>query len=772
MKTINDDLAAALRTVNAPGDFYAAGSGTLALPSLHVNPVGRIALPLLQAQAEQLIATAERAPFGRGSDTLIDTAVRRTWQIGAERVQLQGEGWLRWLIQITARAATGLGVTGGVAPELYKLLVYDTGSFFTPHRDTEKSPGMFATLLIALPSLHTGGELLVRHKGREVRLDLHAQDPGEAAFAAFYADCTHEVLPVTSGNRLVLVFNLVRSTAGPLPQPPDHRRATDAVAGLLKRWSNSKPAADLSPAHPTEATATGPEKLLYPLDHAYTPAELSFGTLKGADAAAAAVLITAAQRAGCDLHLALLRIEETGSAEYSGASLQRGRWGGDDDNDGLEVGEVMDRSVTLNHWGRPDGHPAAWGDLPVDDDEICPQGALDDLEPDDQSFYEATGNEGASFERSYQLAALVLWPVHRRLAVLNQAGLSVTLPYLSDLVERWETGGAGQRADLWQEAQTLSGHMLDTWPRYAGLPNTPEPSAFGKLLALLARLNGQQRIEQCLSLLAEHGTWSAADNPALLQALKQLGPARAGAALAQLFAAQAAAHFTLCAGLLHAAAQQTGLCATLREAARALVLALPGDASEQHPRPWSWRAPTIEPAFVADLMSALWLIDTPLAEQAATHLLAWPARYGLDAVLLPALRSLAEDPAARPAIGQRPSGRSLWAACLGHLQARCAEPLEPPADWARPGTLTCRCQHCQALARFLNDPADKTWLFKANETERSHVLATTRASHCDLDCTTDKRGRPYSLVCTKNQASYQRRADQRAQDLKDLAWLV
>lgn len=37
------------------------------------------------------------------------------------------------------------------------------------------------------------------------------------------------------------------------------------------------------------------------------------------------------------------------------------------------------------------------------------------------------------------------------------------------------------------------------------------------------------------------------------------------------------------------------------------------------------------------------------------------------------------------------------------------------------------------------------------------------------DTTTDRRGRPYSLVCTKNQASYERRAEQRRRDVKDLA---
>jgi hypothetical protein len=59
-------------------------------------------------------------------------------------------------------------------------------------------------------------------------------------------------------------------------------------------------------------------------------------------------------------------------------------------------------------------------------------------------------------------------------------------------------------------------------------------------------------------------------------------------------------------------------------------------------------------------------------------------------------------------------------------------------------------------------------MFKAAEVARSHLEETIRKARCDLDVTTDRRGRPYSLVCTKNQASYDRRAKQRNQDLADL----
>ena len=80
---------------------------------------------------------------------------------------------------------------------------------------------------------------------------------------------------------------------------------------------------------------------------------------------------------------------------------------------------------------------AALKAIPFEDEELSPPEALDDLEPDEEHLQEATGNEGASFERTYSRAALTLWPTARKLAVLSRGGLAVTLPYLSDLTGHW-----------------------------------------------------------------------------------------------------------------------------------------------------------------------------------------------------------------------------------------------------------------------------------------------------------------------------------------------
>lgn len=72
------------------------------------------------------------------------------------------------------------------------------------------------------------------------------------------------------------------------------------------------------------------------------------------------------------------------------------------------------------------------------------------------------------------------------------------------------------------------------------------------------------------------------------------------------------------------------------------------------------------------------------------------------------------------------------------------------------------------MRRFLADPERKVWISKANEIDRNHVETTMRNAMCDVDATTESRGQPYSLICTKNQASYQRHVTQRSKNLVDL----
>jgi hypothetical protein len=404
------------------------------------------------------------------------------------------------------------------------------------------------------------------------------------------------------------------------------------------------------------------------------------------------------------------------------------------------------------------------------DGEFSPPDAFADAEPDEEHFHEATGNEGASFERSYHRAALVLWPRERFAAVLNQAGLPVTLAALEDMTGRWTASGKEPLSPLWREAHDLAGCMLSTWPTQGWHAREgKEPSEAGRMLAILTRLEDTERVEAFLSVVVARGLFVHRDNATILGALGLLPPNRGADMLERIMTGTAGTAFGPCADLLAravAAASQDGP-TRLGGSAAALVAALPGDPARAAPSdPWV-RSPRMQARFVVDLFNAVAPIDAALAERAAGHMLAWPKTYGVDSVLVPAVCDLIGSAAAK----ESAAVQRLRAACLDHLRTRIAEPLAPPADWRRPNKLACKCAQCNELSGFLADPERKTWTLKAAEHARAHVADTIRKADCDLDVTTDRRGRPYSLVCTKNQASYDRGVKQRNDDLVNLGRL-
>lgn len=417
-----------LSGVRRPGDFFVLGSLETPMPRVEVGGVGVISFPVPEPQIQQIIQQATRAPYGRGEETIHDESVRKTWQLPASMVQVGGKTWEKTFSQLLATVVDGLGCAEAkVSAELYKLLVYDPGGFFAAHRDTEKAGGMFGTLVVTLPSAHRGGELLIRHAGREVVADLSSEEFSELKFAAFYADCEHEVRPVTRGHRVCLVFNLIQLPGGKASEPlsaPLYSSEIETAAGMLEE---------------AFATSGAPAKLAWLLKHQYSPTGLSFSALKGEDVALAKVLRAAADRAGCAVHLGIVHIEESGPAQpdYDAGYgyRRRRRWHSyneeevqeDASSDSFEVIEVSDGSRHIDQWVNTQDQMVAYGQLPLEDGEVLPAGELDDEDPDEQRLMEATGNEGASFERSYHRAALVIWPKERFAGVLIQAGVGAAL---------------------------------------------------------------------------------------------------------------------------------------------------------------------------------------------------------------------------------------------------------------------------------------------------------------------------------------------------------
>ena len=254
----------------------------------------------------------------------------------------------------------------------------------------------------------------------------------------------------------------------------------------------------------------------------------------------------------------------------------------------------------------------------------------------------------------------------------------------------------------------------------------------------------------------------------MVRALKLLAAPRVGQLLQAMVQANADLHIGGCADLLARAGAVPAWRGELQGAAKALLDALPGDPARPKARADAWRRERADAAVVHDTLRALVHADRAdlanLADQAVTHWLAWPKTYGLDSVIVPALRRLAE----RPALLNRPAGQRLRTAALAHLQARVSLDLAPPADWRRDARMSCRCEHCQSLSRFLQSTSQEVWRFKAREADRRHVEDSIRQGRHDVDCSTERKGSPHVLACSKNQASYERRVTQRRADLDDL----
>ena len=177
---------------------------------LHVQNLGEIKLPLRDPQAKELIKACKQAPYGKNYKTLVDKTVRDTFQLEPSQIEIKNPEWNAKMNSLVDKVARDLGCAGRVEARLYKMLLYQTGSHFKKHTDTEKENGMFGTLIIQLPSIYTGGELVVHGKTKQT-YDF-GQSTHRAAdsifYAAHYADLEHEILKVKSGYRLVLIYNL------------------------------------------------------------------------------------------------------------------------------------------------------------------------------------------------------------------------------------------------------------------------------------------------------------------------------------------------------------------------------------------------------------------------------------------------------------------------------------------------------------------------------------------------------------------------------------
>jgi hypothetical protein len=330
----------------------------------------------------------------------MDLSVRDTWELTPDQVSLTGLDWDAILAEV--RDELGLPERARLRAEPHALLVYGKGQFFQPHQDSEKDDAMIGTLVVSLPSSHTGGELVVEHQGRKA---THRAPATEVSVAAFYADCRHEVKPVTTGYRVTFTYNLLLDSdpAADAPVEPSAEAArylNEHFTGTVSRW----PGDDREP----------PNRLVYLLDHEYTQRGLSWDRLKAADAGRAPLLRAAAEDAGCEAVLALTELQETWDTE------PRGR--------GVALTYIIVSDLTVTWWTAVPGGEAVT--LHVPEDQVCASTPSVTVKPYNSQYTGYMGNYGNTMDRWYRRAAVVVWPKQHAFAARAEVSPSWALTEL------------------------------------------------------------------------------------------------------------------------------------------------------------------------------------------------------------------------------------------------------------------------------------------------------------------------------------------------------
>ena len=829
---VRKQLLETLKKINRPGTFCTSGLLPAMLPGLEVAGLGPVGLPLEKRQAQALRKLARQAPYGKGTRTLVDSDVRRVWEIDSDQISLANPEWQQVVEGAVRTVQSDLGLEKQeLDAHLYKLLLYERGSFFLPHRDGEKLDRMVATLVIALPSAHEGGELIVRHEGGETTVEFGPQSRFQTQFAAFYADCEHEIRPVTSGFRLALVYNLVLAKSKHAITAPSGGEHIAAIATILQRWRDDQ-GRIASTADPDKQESI--TKLAVVLDHEYSRAGLTYETLKGIDRAKADVLFAAARQAGCDASLALVTHWVSGSAEPSGDDgygygygygrshrRSRYRYGEDDedeegDHSEHEMGEVFEESLSAEHFSDAAGNPLAFDQIPLGDEEIVSETPLSDGRPDREDFEGYTGNAGMTLERWYHRAAIVLWPAESRFDVLCEAGVNAAVGGLDQMVRRWKQANNSEQSsllpsclefarriiDLWPERNFASGHFagygIEDYGEEEGIDDeflddevfddeSDSPGVLTENRSLRQNTPAPQGVQRSfLSVLAELGdvsliaAWlrgvfardvSVDPGKTLGDVCRQHGWTTFQNELVEAFEDTSnetlERHVWLLADWTLRRDRNTDRRRFCSQQAQRLMSAMerwdPLEAKRD------WRARAVDRSnLLPPLTQACLALDEPeLLERLVTLVLDRPKVFDLTKVQIPVLLKL--ETWLKRNVGHPVAPLQRWlSSVIEELERRKSNPPREPADWRRESFTGCECGDCRELSRFLENPNLQELRLPLAERRRQHLHRVIDGKGLDTTHVTERCGRPYTLVCTKTKASYERALKDHYVDLDHL----
>ena len=157
-------------------------------------------LPFSQDDLRQLKLLCEPASFGKGHTETLDPQYRQALKLASDSAAFNFD-LSNWPIIPQVKKVLMPFADKEILARVDKVNLYTAGGFFKVHKDTPRSNTMFGSLVLCLPSRFEGGQLVIKHKSGETAYDwsTDSSSSNTIQWAAFYSDCSHEILPIKEG---------------------------------------------------------------------------------------------------------------------------------------------------------------------------------------------------------------------------------------------------------------------------------------------------------------------------------------------------------------------------------------------------------------------------------------------------------------------------------------------------------------------------------------------------------------------------------------------
>jgi len=766
-ETILEQILKILHNIQQGGSFYARKNADpthlrISIKNAH-GSTGDLTFPVSARAAKALIKLATPAKYGWRDQTLYDPGIRNGWEIKKSKFQIDNRLWNKTLTPILAQFKSGLGLPpeSRLTAHLHNLLVYEKGQFFSPHQDSEKLDGMVASLVVILPSEFRGGTLAIDHHGEKKRFTAGKTSKEKLTLVAFYADCPHEVTPVTEGYRLALTYNLVLKNVDSPPSPSaSHRLLTDALSQPMHAYFNPPPKAD-EPATKTSVASAHlahdhARKFIYLLDHQYTQGSLQWNRLKNEDQARLDALRQVASKLDLAAHLALVDIEEIWNCEedYDDRwSYRRRKYRHyNDDNvteentaaSGYVLHELITEDLYLTHCIDEQNQIIDTSRLALNGSEICWTKATNQFDPFQSDYEGYMGNYGNTLDRWYHRAAVVLWRHEDRYAVLCEINANAAVKELLQLATAKETR---------PEAQKKVAGMLPYWERNASR-TTDARLADNRLAGNVFKLALKIELaELAHALLLPLGI--KAVSPETAKTLAGLAQAYGDAWCLRVFTDWTSSkprRGNSCASLDKFGSIFESLIAT-RKASDALIDWLFEYQFEQLKKEHSFleRASAqgsknkMQPMLEL-FYAATWAANAKTHAVIIDYLVRQSALFSMfDLALTVEEVSSRLDDDAFQAWGYW----KLLDFTIGRLKARVSNGLRAGDDWSIEQSSDCTCELCGRLNQFLSSRTQRCLTWPLNKERRAHIHRAIDGLDIPVTHQTRREGSPQKLIVAK-----------------------